>query len=223
MPQAYSMPPQRKASAAAVASLIFGILGCVPLVTGLLAIVCGMIGLRTTRDPLFSGRGMAVAGLVLGLVSFLAWGFVALTSGTAAYFALTYTREARTAANAVARELAAGDVEAAKARSADRVTREELAAVAAALKPFGALRDTTMPVGSRQNVNGVDEAYVAGFATFDKAGRVPYAVMFRREGGTLKVVGLAFTPTDGQPIAAGTKPEPPDPEQTGKTMDKLFD
>src|SRR6266550_1464930 len=72
----YSMPPQRKASGAAIAALIFGILGCVPLITGLIAIVCGFIGIRTTRDPRYSGRGMAVAGLILGLLSVVIWGVV---------------------------------------------------------------------------------------------------------------------------------------------------
>jgi hypothetical protein len=36
-PGGYGMPPQRTTSGAAVASLIFGILGCVPFITGLLA------------------------------------------------------------------------------------------------------------------------------------------------------------------------------------------
>jgi hypothetical protein len=201
------MPPQRKTSGAAVASLIFGILGCVPLLTGLLAIICGIIGLRTTRNPAYSGRGMAVAGLILGLVSFLVWGAMTATSGVGFYVAFTHTKEARAAANQLARDLAAGDVNAAQARCSAQVKREELQAVVDKIKPWGPLQDTTMPVGSRQTINGVEEAFVMGAATFAKGGSVPYAVGFRNEGGTLKVTGFVFTTPEGGLISAGTEPD----------------
>ena len=68
-PSQYSMQPQRQTSGSAVASLICGILGCVPLITGLLAVILGVMGLRATKNPKYTGRGMAVAGLILGLIS----------------------------------------------------------------------------------------------------------------------------------------------------------
>src|SRR5205085_1420291 len=108
---AYAMPPQRKTSGAANAALIFGILGCVPLITGLIAIVCGFIGIRTTRDPRYSGRGMAVAGLILGLLSVLIWGIVGGTAGLGGWMAYTYTKPAREAAKQLAADLAAGEAE----------------------------------------------------------------------------------------------------------------
>ena len=75
---AYTMAPQRQTSGAAVASLICGILGCVPLLTGLLAIILGIVGLRTNaRATRYTGRGMAIAGLILGLISLIAWGVIA--------------------------------------------------------------------------------------------------------------------------------------------------
>src|SRR3954466_4493019 len=109
----YSMPPQRKTSGAAIAALIFGILGCVPLITGLIAIVCGFIGIRTTRDPRYSGRGMAVAGLILGLLSVVIWGVVGGTAGMGGWMAYRYTKPAREAAKQFASDLSAGNVDAA--------------------------------------------------------------------------------------------------------------
>jgi hypothetical protein len=211
------MPPQRKTSGAAIAALIFGILGCVPLITGLIAIVCGFIGMRTTRDPRYSGRGMAVTGLILGILSVVVWGIVGGAGGFGAYFAYSYTKPAREAAKQVATDLSAGNVDGVLARSTSQVKREELVAAAAKVKGWGTLQDTTMPVGSRQTVNGAEEAYVAGAATFSKAGNVPYIVAFRSEGGTLKVTGFLLTGPDGA-VTAGM-----DPKESGARTKMKFD
>ncbi|MGW3606530.1 DUF4190 domain-containing protein [Micromonospora sp. NPDC005161] len=60
-------------SGLAVTSLVFGILGvlggwCLFGLPCLLAVVLGHVGLHDTRNNSKSGRGMAVAGLVLGYV-----------------------------------------------------------------------------------------------------------------------------------------------------------
>ncbi|MDT0532303.1 DUF4190 domain-containing protein [Micromonospora sp. DSM 115977] len=64
------VPP---ASGVAVASMVLGILGvlggwCLFGLPCLLAVILGHVGLHETRDNTKSGRGMAVAGLVLGYV-----------------------------------------------------------------------------------------------------------------------------------------------------------
>ena len=54
----------------AVASLVSGILGfCLPVLGGLVAIVTGIIGLVRTRDPRVGGKGLAIAGISVGVVS----------------------------------------------------------------------------------------------------------------------------------------------------------
>ncbi|SCG76571.1 DUF4190 domain-containing protein [Micromonospora coxensis] len=60
-------------SGTATAALVLGILGvlggwCLFGLPCLLAVVLGHVGLHETRDGRRSGRGMAVAGLVLGYV-----------------------------------------------------------------------------------------------------------------------------------------------------------
>jgi hypothetical protein len=70
--------PARR-SGAAVAALVLGVLA-IPLVLtpylgafiGLLAVGCSLVGLVATRHGRAYGRGMAVAGLVSGLVGMLA-------------------------------------------------------------------------------------------------------------------------------------------------------
>ena len=56
-----------KTSGMAIASLVLGIVGCVPLF-GLLAIVFGIIGINQTGPGKANGRGMAITGLVLGCI-----------------------------------------------------------------------------------------------------------------------------------------------------------
>lgn len=66
-------PPVPRLSATAVTSLVLGLLGCIPLVTSLGAILFGLIGIGITRHPAIRGRGLAVTGLLLGLAGTLAW------------------------------------------------------------------------------------------------------------------------------------------------------
>jgi predicted Zn finger-like uncharacterized protein/prepilin-type processing-associated H-X9-DG protein len=55
----------------AVTSLITGILGfCIPL-SGIVAIITGIIALTKTRDPRVGGKGMAIAGISIGGLSLL--------------------------------------------------------------------------------------------------------------------------------------------------------
>jgi prepilin-type processing-associated H-X9-DG protein len=56
----------------AVASLVLALIGlCVPLVPAVVAIVLGILGLQKTRNPAVGGKGMAIAGIVIGAMSVL--------------------------------------------------------------------------------------------------------------------------------------------------------
>jgi len=55
----------------AIASLVCGALFFIPVVPPVLAIIFGIRGLQRTKDSRVGGRGLAIAGLVLGSVEFL--------------------------------------------------------------------------------------------------------------------------------------------------------
>lgn len=62
---------RRRTSGAAVAALVFGILGlivgwCTLAVPSIIAIFCAHAGLRETKSGHIGGHGMAAAGLILG-------------------------------------------------------------------------------------------------------------------------------------------------------------
>jgi hypothetical protein len=63
-------PPR---SGVALASLILGFLGCVPLAS-VVAVVLGVMGISATKGGKKSGRGFAIFGIILGLVGMIAWG-----------------------------------------------------------------------------------------------------------------------------------------------------
>jgi uncharacterized membrane protein len=67
----YPMPgliEQPRTSGMAIASLVLGLLFCVPL-AGVLAIIFGAIALSKTKTPGIGGKGMAIAGMILGCFS----------------------------------------------------------------------------------------------------------------------------------------------------------
>lgn len=51
-----------------IAALVTGILG-----TGPLALILGIVGINRTKDGQRNGRGMAIAGLILGILTTIGW------------------------------------------------------------------------------------------------------------------------------------------------------
>ncbi len=74
MPSPYPVPMAWRTSGLAITSLVCGLLLCIPGLSGLLAIIFGITGISATKNPAVRGRGMAVAGLILGFVNFGLWG-----------------------------------------------------------------------------------------------------------------------------------------------------
>lgn len=70
----YGYAPPRSTDGVSVAALVTGILGMALVPLGL-----GIAGVVRTKDPSRSGRGLAIAGIVLGALSTIAWAlFLAL-------------------------------------------------------------------------------------------------------------------------------------------------
>ena len=73
--QSYSgqpMAPQGN-SGMAIASMVLSLVGIIPCfwalqIPGLLGVIFGFVGLKQTKDNARKGRGMAIAGLVIGII-----------------------------------------------------------------------------------------------------------------------------------------------------------
>jgi hypothetical protein len=57
----------------AIASLISSLIVCGFGVTSLLGMILGFVGLKQTSNPSVRGRGLAMAGLLLGVVGLIGW------------------------------------------------------------------------------------------------------------------------------------------------------
>src|SRR5687768_3906578 len=114
-PQSYPQPgtpmERPRTSGAAITSLILGILGCVPLITSILAVILGIVGIRATRQPNVGGRGLAIAGLILGLIGIIGWA----TMGGGVYAFYVTSRPVANVAQQFTKDIAAGNITAAQA------------------------------------------------------------------------------------------------------------
>ena len=86
----YATPVARRTSGMCIAALVLGIVsipgsfivyGVLGLILGVLAVIFAILGIRSTRRPEVKGRGLAIAGLVCGIVGFLISLFLFLFSG----------------------------------------------------------------------------------------------------------------------------------------------
>src|SRR5690242_7472396 len=98
MAEDYDHPRREEAvtSGKAIASLICGLLFCIPILPSILAIIFGALGLRDigrSRGRL-SGQGLAISGLVLGSV-----GLVVITPLLLLVLLLPAVQKVREAAN----------------------------------------------------------------------------------------------------------------------------
>jgi len=87
-----SLPPELRGPPTcitAVLSLILGLAGFVTLgVGGLLGLVLGLLSIKKTGEGMMKGRGLAVAGMVIGALSIAAWAVVGI-AGDAIWSAFT--------------------------------------------------------------------------------------------------------------------------------------
>src|SRR5687767_4979964 len=156
--QPYGAPAPRKSNGPATASLVCGILGCVPFITSLAAVVLGIVGIRKARDPNVGGKGLAIAGLILGILGLGTWG---LFGG--GIFALVKGTEAqREVARQFIKDVSAGNIDAALAQTNGNIPREGIEELSAQMKAWGPLNDTTIVGVSAEP----GKTQVAGSATF---------------------------------------------------------
>lgn len=181
-------PQSRKANAPAIASLVCSIIGCIPFIASLAAIILGIVGLRKTRNPKFGGRTLATLGLVFGLIGLAGWSVV----GGVIYLGYTTSKPARATANQFAVDLSSSNVTGAAAASTG-MSIEQLNAAALQIQPWGTVTSTTFTsFKTRVNLDGTTTWDLGGLATFTNGGTRSYTVRVIKRGGTYKVHSFNF-------------------------------
>jgi Domain of unknown function (DUF4190) len=78
---AVTTPTTTRTSGKAIASLVLGIVSLFlfGVIAGVLAIVFGVQARKETqRDPTVGGRGLATAGMILGIIGVVLWAIIIL-------------------------------------------------------------------------------------------------------------------------------------------------
>jgi hypothetical protein len=133
----YSLQPATRTSAAAITSLICGIIGLCFGLAALIGIITGIVGIVATKNPTVKGRGMAIAGLVLGLIALVGWSIFVAVEATSMFRVAPAT--SASAAQFMS-DLSAGSIDAAQAESS--VPRSTLESASATLTSWGASTNT---------------------------------------------------------------------------------
>jgi hypothetical protein len=150
-------PP--RSNGAALASLICGILICIPLVSGPISILLGIIGLSKTRDPRVGGKGLAIAGIVLGLAGMC----IQIPIGYFAFIGARAGMQVVLTPQEFLKDLSTGNVDGAMAKCAPTVQRSTIEESVAQVKEFGPFQ-TFQLTGSQNDATG--SATLRGNAVF---------------------------------------------------------
>lgn len=185
------MPPQREGNGPAIAALVMGLLLCIPFITGLGGIILGAVGIKRAGNPRVAGggKGMAIAGLILGIVNLIIWGLF----GSGIYALIAGTSEQRTIAKQFIKDLSQGNVSAAAAACHSTMPRSSLDQASKTMQSWGTLQDTTF-VGVNANANAGQgtQVVVSGVAQFSNAPQRQVIIEFGKEGDKWKIVKFQF-------------------------------
>ncbi len=166
--QGYQPPAAPKTNGAAIASLICGLLGCVPLLTSIAAIVLGVVGVKKSAQPGTGGKGLAIAGIVLGVIGILGWA----VGGFAMYRAYDFVKAkvlepTKLASNSFITALAKGDTTTASNYTTSDFTQEKLQSLASQIQKYGEFKTVSISGFNANNSGGGPiQAHVTGTANF---------------------------------------------------------
>jgi hypothetical protein len=193
-------PFVQKPNAPALISLILGLAGCIlPFVGGIAAIWLAITGIRRTKDPAVGGKGLAIAGLIFGILSTLLW--VMAIFGL--YLEHSNDLAARPSAQAFLSQMANDRPDQALATT-DEMTVEELETLYADhFENWGPLQgvDWSGTAFDTDTPTGTDRALVRGMAQFQN-GRQKVSIVMHRRGGAWRVEKFEVQP-GGDPAPAG--------------------
>jgi hypothetical protein len=183
--------PQRPASTsgAAIGSLICGILGCIPFITSVLAIILGIVGIKATSNNRAGGRALAIIGLILGLLGVGGWSLF----GGGMYALYIGSKPARAVATQFTNYMLQGDVNSAASLCDPSMSQEDLQKAADSMKTWGTLTNMTVFGAKVDNNNGVTQYELGGSAQFSNTGPKTTTFSIRKQpDGSLKIIKFNF-------------------------------
>jgi hypothetical protein len=184
-PGQYPMSPRRSGNGMAVASLVLGIVQCIPFLMGLLAVIFGILGIRkANRDPAAGGKGLAIAGLILGVLGIGAWALMG--GGIWAFFKAS--EPSVQLATQFVNDLAGGNVDAAMSKCDPKVSRDDVQKASDRMQPWGAVTNIMVPSRQFKSSGAQTRWELEGFITFAEGGQKPFQCVILEQGDSRKIV-----------------------------------
>jgi len=185
------MPPPGapRSNGWALASLICGIAGCVPLITSLCAVIFGIVGIRKANATHAGGKGMAIAGLILGILGLIAWPIIGGTTywGWQKAKQIVFEPSKQTGTTFLT-SLASGDVATAQSLTTGDITPAELDALRDKVKDLGAFKEFQLSGFDAKSTGGETFRVTAsGTAVFEKGSRGFDATLTGSSKGGVKI------------------------------------
>jgi hypothetical protein len=178
--QPYGGAPQAaKSNGMAITSLIMGILSCIPGV-GLLAILFGLLGMGKAKDPRVGGKGLAVVGLLLGVLGTVGWAYGAYKINQGWHLLKGMAEPAAGFFQGVAD----GDFSKAKSYTTNNVSEAEIRAAQETMKSMGKYKNMQADPQKTTWENGVLES--SGVVIFEN-GTKKYHFRMVKVGDSYKV------------------------------------
>jgi len=191
-PPAYLPPARPQSNVAAVVSLITGILGCIPGVS-LLAVILGIVGIVKAGRPNVGGKGLAIAGLILGLIGCLGWTGGGLFIAVTAKKLVAEGAPARAVAKQFATDVGKGDADAAIRDCSSSMSPDKVRAAVSEAQSWGAFRDATFLAFNLNTNNGSKTMTIGGSAVFANATK-PFSATLNQEDGVYRIIDFSFGP-----------------------------
>lgn len=182
-PGAVAMPPQ--SNGWSVAALVTGLVGfCLPGLGGLLAVLFGFLGIKRSGVTQ-TGKGMSIAGLLLGLLSVGLW----LLFGSAIWAMFQGTKVNREIAEQFLNDLAAANVtNATTAVDSSVIDQDDLKKWSDTLKANGAIQQvTTFSIQAQTNPN-TTEVFLGGAIAFQNGQTTEYQMRQVKRGDKWVIV-----------------------------------
>jgi hypothetical protein len=176
-----------------LASLIAGIVGfCVPLIGGVAAVVLGFVGVRRSKIT-HTGKGMSIAGMVLGGISIVIWAIFWSTLLTALHIGkavvnATTVEPPRLAVEQLLRDLTGNNLSGAGAESG--ISTDGISLLHDQVKDLGLVQNVE---NTNFNSTAGGDNSLQGIVTFDK-GQRHYTAHVSNAGGAYRVTSLAISP-----------------------------
>jgi len=207
--QSASEQLQPRMNIPAVVSLVLGFVGfCLPMLPGLLAMIFGYFGIKRSRDETVGGRGSAIAGIVLGLLSIVLW-LAILVPMTTTWLR---SRPQEALARQFIADLSHRDIESASKLAAVTFGWDHMQELSDRLNTYGEFKSVNFRGYVYSVVNNIEQWTLTGDAYYAKD-YAPFTLITVRQEGQWRVYRLHLSrkvkAIDGEepaPSIAATRP-----------------